>query len=188
MSGAALTFLSTMSILLTYEKVREWERDEASAAKGPLPRALYASRRVVRFCDLAMADGRERGDLDPCAQAERVFDSYSTGDSFIRLGQTGKDPCFVKCEPSYPAGPHVWEMRTVDVRIFGWFPADPNSAFVAVEARRKADLVTANGATDRPRYDRIIKAVAWWRATAELHHYVWKGDEHGLRTSLKPNP
>lgn len=181
-----MTFLSTMSILHADEKVLEWERDAVFTAKGLLQRTLYASRRVVRFCNNAATDGRERGDLGPSAQAERVFDSYAAGDSFIRLGQEGKDPCFVKCDPKYPAGPHIWEMRTEDVRIFGWFPIDPNSVFIAVEARRKADLVF-NGVTNRRRYTRIIEIAARWREAAGLHHYMWKGDEYGLRKSLKPN-
>jgi len=175
-----------MSILLTDEKVWRWERDAVFTGKDLPQRTLHASRRVVRFCNNATADGRERGDLGPNAQAERVFDSYAAGDSFIRLGQEGKDPCFVKCDPKYPAGPHIWEMRTEDVRIFGWFPTNPDSTFIAIEARRKADLVT-NGVTDRSRYARIIKTVTRWREIAGLHHYVWKGDEHGLRKSLKSN-
>ena len=44
-----------------------------------------------------------------------------------------------------PTGAHVYEMKTTDVRIYGWFPAA--RLFIAVEGALKADTKTAGTVT-----------------------------------------
>ncbi|WP_040849926.1 hypothetical protein [Nitrospirillum viridazoti] len=59
-----------------------------------------------------------------------------------------------------PDSNYVWEMKTQDVRIFGWFPR--KSVFVAVDVELKDNLL------EHDKYDPFINAVVSFRDALDL--------------------
>jgi len=59
-----------------------------------------------------------------------------------------------------PLGHHVWELKTIDVRLIGWFPR--KATFIAVCGRLKRELKRAG------LYQPCILHTTWFRANLDL--------------------
>ena len=68
------------------------------------------------------------------------------------------------CKKLHPLMNSVWELRTSDVRIFGWFPR--RSTFVAVGGAMKRDL--KGDAERKDPYQPFINEVVTFRAKLML--------------------
>lgn len=109
-------------------------------------RYLYAAPTLVSWFDgpLAVAH-RDRGrNLTPREQVEEGFYEFIKGDPMAY----GKD-----CRKLDPLNRHVWELKTTDVRIFGWFPRI--ATFVMVGGAMRADLT--DFASYKPHIDRVVR-------------------------------
>ena len=93
-------------------------------------------------------------------------------------------PAFRKLAPKRPEGPNVWELRTWDVRLFGWFPGPPNT-FMGVCVALKKDLLLPNGDDDPAAYRSRIDEVVAWRSSHGLTKHVWKLTKDALPLHLK---
>ncbi len=80
-------------------------------------RRLYASPDFVRWLDAELPElegDTVDADLSPIEQVFALFHKYVVGESF------GSDRRFKKL--SGTPNHHVWELKTDDVRVFGWVP------------------------------------------------------------------
>jgi hypothetical protein len=94
-------------------------------------RLLYAFPHVIEWLDAVLptleADLHE-GKQDPLEQADDLFHDFVSGSDFSY---------YAKSHSMRPTEPGVWELKTPDLRLFGWFVqrgvfivAEINSAFV----------------------------------------------------------
>lgn len=88
-------------------------------------RLLYAFPHVVRWLDEVLPylepDFHE-GKQDPLEQADDLFHDFVSGADFSY---------YEKSHSMHPTDPGVWELKTPDLRLFGWFVA--KGVFVVAE-------------------------------------------------------
>lgn len=94
-------------------------------------RYIYAAPGFASwFQDVLPTLPTNRGrNLSPPEQVNEGFYEFVVGHEMIY----GED-----CRKLEPVGEHVWELKTTDVRVFGWFPR--RSTFVAVAGAMKKNL------------------------------------------------
>lgn len=94
---------------------------------------------------------RDRGTLTPQEQVERQFHDFVLGRPQVyNQGVKSLDPMI----------DGVWEMKTSDVRIFGWFAA--RNCFIAVNGALRSDLVP------RSRFAPFVAEVKQMRDSLDL--------------------
>ncbi|HWL18474.1 MAG TPA: hypothetical protein VNS33_02315 [Bradyrhizobium sp.] len=94
----------------------------------------------------------DRGrDLSPYDQAEQIAYEFVVGKRLI-FGQDHR-----KLDPLTR---HIWELKTTDVRLFGWFPL--RAHFIAVCAAMKKDLIPSS------KYSPYIQRVIAFRDGLDL--------------------
>ena len=78
-------------------------------------RRLYASKRLMRWMqtDLMAAGSTWKIESTPAEQLDAILNVFVSGEVL-----TFSD----NFRPLRPIGESVWEIKTADVRIFGWFP------------------------------------------------------------------
>jgi hypothetical protein len=88
-------------------------------------RCFYASQKLVSWLQKELSDAVSQHNLDqtPSEQVDALLESYCSGKELI-YEWTFRD---IK-----PIGSGVWELKTADVRIFGWF--HQKDVFVGVAA------------------------------------------------------
>lgn len=150
-----------------------------------LHRCCYITQQVKAFLLSDAAKKPDWGRLTPARQLVSVLDGFVAGESLARLGQHVNPPLFRKMKPRRrDTGPNVWELRTTDVRLFGWFPGPPNT-FVGVVATMKRELLRPDGSNDDAQYAAHIANVAAWRTQQGCDHLVWRLDQDDLPVHLK---
>jgi hypothetical protein len=139
-----------------------------------LPRPVVSERMIYmtpHFQDWAEDDLKQRKRskgtyLSPFYQLIDRFDAFCRGESF-EVNHMFK--------MLLPTSYGVWEIKTVDVRIFGYFAQ--KDCFIAVDGQMKSAL------RDQSRYQKHIGNVVQIRNRLGLH---WlKGIEYGDVISLK---
>lgn len=78
-------------------------------------RLLYALPHVVEWLDTVLPDLEaelHEGKQDPLEQADTLFYDFVSGDDFS---------FYEKSHSMRPTDPGVWELKTPDLRLFGWF-------------------------------------------------------------------
>jgi hypothetical protein len=86
--------------------------------------------------------------------------------------------------PENQSADNVWEFRTTDVRMFGWFPGPPN-VFVGQCVRLKTSLLKPDGDENLEEYARCQLAVVNWRRAIKLDQHVWNLKYDDLYTHLR---
>lgn len=122
--------------------------------------------------------------LRAAAQLATKLNGFVAGRSLPVLGAMDTDPAFRKLEPDAPEGPCVWELRTWDVRLFGWFPGPPNT-WIGVKPMLKRDLVLPDGTADPEAYAAQIAEVVAWRRAHGMEHQIWRLGKDDLLIHLK---
>lgn len=94
-------------------------------------RLLYAFPHVVQWLDEILPDLEpdfHEGKQDPLEQADELLYDFVSGEDFS---------FYDKSHSMLPTDPGVWELKTRDLRLFGWFAskrvfvvAEINSAFL----------------------------------------------------------
>lgn len=92
-------------------------------------------------------------DITPLEQVDAVFRDFIVGKDM----QPNKVFKKLRFSPEV----YVWEIRTWDIRIFGWFPLKDH--FICVYGDRKEDIVTFN------KYDRYIAQTKYFREQLMLN-------------------
>jgi len=114
-------------------------------------RCLYLSKGLSDWMENDLTDVRVKGRAQsPLEQLTDFMDRF-VGEPTMHIND------FQQIKPS---GVAVYEMKTTDVRIYGWFPA--RRVFIAVEGALKAD--TKIGGT----VDAIRKRVTAFRVSLKL--------------------
>ncbi len=151
-----------------------------------LHRCCYVTAEVRAFLASPAALVRDWGSLPPRRQLMSKLDAFVEGDHWAVLAAADTPPAFRKLHPARPEGPNVWEMRTWDVRLFGWFPG-PRNTFVGVWPALKKDLLRADGSgvEDPALYQAGIESVVQFRRKHGLDTYIWKGAQDDLPIHLK---
>ncbi len=148
------------------ERINPLEEDEQPW------RTLYATLNFIQWLDERLPEVEHNNlysDLSPLEQVFAVFHEYVSGSEFL------KDRRFKKL--SFTPEQYVWEIKTDDIRIFGWVPKrdvficcfgdsadeiklfDRYSAYIA-----KTSFVRKNMNLDEPKcckskeYDDVISA------------------------------
>lgn len=114
-----------------------------------------------------------RGGRDPAGeQAVQLLDAWVTGTELpVTLRRVARAPAF-----KWLGGlaPGMWEARTHDVRMFGWFPGAATWVVGAIDL--KVALVARR--TGRPNgVQRRVRLAARVRRMAGLEREVWKGGQ-----------
>lgn len=126
-----LTYMATLEHLADSDKVirhePDLEDDEFAERYAYFAPAFDVSLSALRA--IGCLHGRK---LTPYEQTERILYDYVIG---VRLAY-GSD-----YHPLDPLGFHTWELKTPDVRLFGWFPRRRH--FIIVCWRLKDDLKPA---------------------------------------------
>lgn len=123
---ATLAMLERQGVLHRYET--DLERDEQPE------RLLYCTQGFLGWYeDVLPSFKKDRGTLTPYEQVDRALREFVTGrplayDQGLKILN--------------PVNHGVWELKTIDVRIFGWFAAP--STFVAVNGAMRSTLVPAS--------------------------------------------
>jgi hypothetical protein len=119
-------------------------------------REIFPTPPVGKWLDARLpdveTDGFFEGALCPVDQAMDLFRRFRTGDMF--RGDFAP-------KPLNPRGRHVWELRTPDLRFFGWFHRV--GVFVIAGVATKADLATA-----RLSYSGFVEQTSFLRGQLEL--------------------
>jgi hypothetical protein len=117
-------------------------------------------------------------------QLASKLDAFASGQPYRALVGTDSPPAFRKLRPTRPDGPNVWEMRTTDVRVFGWFPG-PKNIFIGVCVALKKELLLNDGNEDQAAYQAFIDSVVGWRQAHDLSVQVWRKMQDDLPLHLK---
>lgn len=149
-----------------------------------LHRCCYITNAVQAFLAAPRAQLPDWGTLRPAQQLASKLDAFVGGDHLAALGMQDSPPAFRKLRPRGANGPNVWELRTWDVRLFGWFPG-PLNTFVGVAPALKKDLLLPDGSENSAAYQAHIDEVVTWRLTHGLEQHVWKLTEDDLPLFLK---
>lgn len=128
----ALTLMATLAIL---ERQGVLHRYETDLERDEQPeRLLYCTQGFLGwFEDVLPSLVKDRGTLKPYEQVDRALREFVTGrplayDQGLKVLN--------------PVTHGVWELKTIDVRIFGWFAA--RNTFVAVNGAMRSTLVPAS--------------------------------------------
>jgi hypothetical protein len=117
------------------------------------------------------------GKTSPTQQVVSLLDSFTSGRSYHAIGQfdDGKpEQPLKKLQPISPDGPNVWEMRTTDVRVFGWVHTTKNT-FIAVLAELKMNLVDSQDEALPMEYGIMIFYVLSWIKQRSIDpKSIWK--------------
>ena len=163
--------MATLAHLVAAGKLKKHEPD-LEAGEQP-NRVVYLAPciNVWLGTTLRMA-GRDRGrNLDPFDQVEDILYGFATGRP-MSYGYHYKPLLPV---PGQKVGEgHIWELRTPDVRLIGWFPK--RATFLAVCGCMKKDITKAK------MYEPYIRKTIGFRDSldldapkaiiGELHHHV----------------
>ncbi|MBS1050492.1 hypothetical protein [Gluconobacter japonicus] len=145
--------------------------------RQPIYRTCYCSQQVLDFIE-HNKDRRSLGTTSIGQQTKSILNQFVSTPNYAAIGQfTDAKPLgpITKMRPVVFSGPNVWEMRTTDVRIFGWIHVTPN-IFVAICAVTKDELVDENGIEIPEAYDKKIDYVVAWRDYYSIDaSVVWKG-------------
>jgi hypothetical protein len=116
-------------------------------------RFIYFAPAFERWlCDILPTLPRDRGrDLSPLEQVEALFYDFVVKRPMV-YGQT-----YRKLEPLTA---HVWELKSEDIRVFGWFAR--RATFVAVVGQMKKHI------KPRKLYDPFIDATRVFREALDL--------------------
>lgn len=116
-------------------------------------RHVYTSPEANAWMETTLAAARrDRGrDLWPLEQVEQLFYDFVIGRPLVYDQQRKKLD---------PIGQHVWELKTEDVRLIGWFPKKKN--FVVVCGQMKRDL------RNRKLYTPCILHTVWFRQNLDI--------------------
>ena len=153
---------------------------------GEVMRCCYVTQEVESFLALPAIGAATYWSytLSPKRQLMNKLDAFVEGDHWAVLAQADTPPAFRKLRPRRPEGPNAWELRTIDVRLFGWFPGPPNT-FVGVVPALKRDLVDQNGMEDDAKYRSRIDDVVRFRAAHGLEAHIWRLAQDDLPNHLK---
>lgn len=80
-------------------------------------RCLYATPDFIRWLDEELENLETRvigGDLEPLEQVDDLFHQFVAGEDFATDRRFRK----LSSDPEH----FVWELKTIDIRIFGWIP------------------------------------------------------------------
>lgn len=148
-------------------------------------RCCYVTLQVGVFLRSSEGKVRDRSHrLSARQQLATKLNGFVAGRSLPVLGAMDTDPAFRKLVPDAPEGPCVWELRTLDVRLFGWFPGTPNT-WIGVKAILKRDLVLSDGTADADAYAAQIAEVVAWRRQHHMEQQVWRLGKDDLLNFLK---
>ncbi|MFT9070593.1 MAG: hypothetical protein ABF446_09880, partial [Acetobacter orientalis] len=143
-----------------------------------ITRLCFLSNEVLSFLKQEHTN-RIRGKTSIKMQAVNLLESIATTPNLASVGQfTDAKPMFPirKLKPTVPSGPNVWEMRTTDVRLFGWVHTIPNVFFVTFP-ELKQYLVDKHDVALPMEYDRMIFYVLDWLKTESVDNdLIWKKD------------
>jgi hypothetical protein len=117
-------------------------------------RNLYGSPSFIEWLDNglpALTSRKRRRDLEPDEQIDTLFRTFITGG---RLYHPENLACLI------PQSHGIWEMRTPDVRIFGWFVV--KDSFVAVSGGDATEI------KKNKLYNSHIKDALRFRRTLDL--------------------
>lgn len=92
------------------------------------------------------------GKLDPFDQADSLFYDFVSGADFS---------FYEKSHSMEPRDPGVWELKTPDLRLFGWFPA--RGVFIL------AEIDTAFRCKNHNLYPGYRNSVVWRRENLDLN-------------------
>lgn len=126
-----LTIYATLTTLVGNGTL---SRLDADLDAGAVPvRLLYATAVARAWLETGLAELPRIWDaeLEPVEQVDALLQRYAAGRA-LQYGDGGDIRCLEPC------GDGVWEFKTKDVRIFGWFPV--MDVFVATNAK-DADTV-----------------------------------------------
>ena len=125
-----LTFMATLAQL---EEAGRILRHDGGLDDDEQPeRILYLAPGLEWFTEQVLAPIRRRGrNLTPYEQVAQTFYEFVVGNVL---------PYGHRLHKLDPLASHIWELKTVDVRIFGWFPR--RGTFVAVTGAMKDHLTT----------------------------------------------
>jgi hypothetical protein len=142
-------------------------------------RYLYAGKEAVEFYVSLPDDAADRSKrLSAAQQAAQIFDMFCRGQSLHEM--------MLEFRPVFkPIGAHVWEVRTPDLRVFGWFPTRGN--FVAVFGKWKREMEGARNAPEGASlmsYAEARAKVVTWRHAHGMANHVWKGTAGELDSFL----
>ena len=142
---STLTQLADRGKLKKYEP--EMERDEFP------DRHVYFSLEAHAWMEatLVSAPRDRRRDLLPYEQVDLLLYDFVIGRPLAYDQQRKKLD---------PLGQHVWELKTEDVRLIGWFPR--RKSFVVVCGQMKRDLLKAK------LYAPCIRHTVWFRENLDL--------------------
>lgn len=116
-------------------------------------RLIYMSDRVANWLVNELPEMGSSWDIEtpPDEQLSALVQEYASGAILTYEWQF---------KPLNPIGEGVWELKTADLRVFGWFPC--KDCFVAVVADRK-DRILEHGL-----YAGYRNTVAWFRRDLPL--------------------
>jgi len=146
-----LTYMATLEHLIATGKLKKHEPD-LEDAELPERVVCFTPELDTWLYDVLRIASRDRGrDLTPFEQTEQIFYDFVIGRPMaysIHIRQLD------------PLRQHVWELKTTDVRILGWFPKKAH--FVAVCGALKKVIPRAK------HYAPLINSVVDFRATLDL--------------------
>lgn len=129
-----MTLLSTLRMFVRTGRLLQYELAEDDDRQPH--RSLYVTPDLARWIngDLARHPLSKRA-VSPVEQIADFMDRF-VGEPVMHINDF---------QQIKPAGAHVYEMKTTDVRVYGWFPAA--RVFIAVEGALKAETTAAGTVT-----------------------------------------
>jgi hypothetical protein len=115
---------------------------------------MFASAQFLAWLryDMPHIQIKEARDIDPLnIQVEREFFGFA-------YGHTLSDTLDIRCLEPQPKS--VWELKTPDLRLFGWFPA--KDYFVVHAAKEKEGLTWRDYGPFVQEVDRFRLSLAQW--------------------------
>lgn len=143
--------MSTLAQLADLKKLKKHEPD---MERDEFPdRHAYLSLEASAWMEATLvSERRDRGrDLTPYEQVDQMLYDFIIGRPLAYDQQRKKLD---------PLTQHVWELKTEDVRLIGWFPKRKN--FVVVCGQMKRDLPKAR------LYGPCIRHTIWFRENLDL--------------------
>lgn len=139
-------------------------------------RKCYITKEIADFL-AAHKTKNGIGKTSPTQQVVSLLNSFTSGRSYHTIGQfdDGKpEQPLKKLQPISPEGPNIWEMRTTDVRVFGWVHTTENT-FIAVLAELKMNLVDSQDKALPMEYGIMIFHVLFWIKQHSIDpKFIWK--------------
>jgi hypothetical protein len=176
-----LTNSSFFQLIEAIDGLASWQPSD----DDELERCCYVTEAVLTFLTASEAQVPDWGKFRPAKQLANKLDAFVAGESWAALGSLDSPPAFRKLRPKRADGPNVWELRTTDVRLFGWFPG-PKNMFIGVVPALKKDLRLPDGSDDDPaKYSLHVAEVAAWREEHGLGRCIWRLSEDDLPVHIK---